>query len=208
MKNLLIITGPQGSGNHLWSKVFAAAEGIYGWPELKDIYWVPHDKEPFAEAWHDAELLKHMVTGEYAVTSISCPYAYHGTTVEPKYREFINAATDLGYNVKVAIIGRDQTVLRHQQERVRGTHSLHRFEQHLDYLGTLDPVFLSTELLYLYGMSYVRSLSRLLQMPISVSETDLDDILAQDPNAKYFHAADAQPLDDYVRTVSGLTAKA
>jgi hypothetical protein len=208
MKNLLIITGPQGSGNHLWSKVFAASSSVFGWAALNDTYWIPHDQEPFAESWHNTELLKYVNTGEYSVTSISCPYAYHGVVTEPNYKEFINAAKDLGYNVKVAIIGRDKTVLQYQQERVRGASSLHRFEHHLDYLCSLDPVFLSTELLYLYGMNYIRSLKSQLGLSIDVSESKLAEILKQDPNSKYFRAAEDQPLDNYVRTVSGLPDKA
>ena len=204
MKTLLIITGPQGSGNHLWSKVFAAVPGVYGWSALNDNYWVPHDQEPFAEAWHNPLLLKQHTTSNYAVTSISCPYAYHGNTVEPNYREFIDEATNLGFNVKVAIIGRDQSVLQYQQKRVRGAPSLHRFEHHLDYLCSFEPVFLSTELLYLYRKRYLQNLSKQLELDINVPDAKLNEILVQDPNAKYFQAAPDQPLDSYVRTVSGL----
>ena len=191
MKTLLIVTGPQGSGNHLWSKIFAASGILYGWTALNETYWVPHDQEPFADAWHDPTKLKDIDIWprSIAVTSISCPYAYRGETVEPNYREFINAAENLGYTVKVAIIGRDQTVLQYQQERVRRTHSLHRFERHLDYLCSLDPIFLSTELLYLYKQHYINKLA---------------EILAEDPNVKYFQPAAEQPLDHYVRKVSGL----
>ena len=204
MKTLLIVTGPQGSGNHLFSKIFAATEGVFGWKDLNDTYWVPHDKEPFAEAWHDPSKLKHNEFDNYAVTSISCPYAYHGTTVEPDYNQFINAARNIGYEVKIAIIGRDQNVLQYQQERVRGTHSFNRFVPHLHNLCTRGPVFLSTELLYLYRMNYVHSLREQLNFPIYITEEKLDEILAQDANAKYFQPAPEQELDSYVRTVSGL----
>lgn len=204
MKTLLILTGPQGSGNHLWSKVFAAQDNVYGWQGLNDTYWIPHDQEPFAEAWHNPTLLKDISTGEYAVTSISCPYAYKGQTVEPNYTEFIRQAEDLGYEVKLAIIGRDQNVLQYQQTRVRGTHSFNRFVPYLSSLDNYSPIFLSTELLYLYRMNYVRSLSKLLDFPIAITEEKLSEILIQDPNSKYFVAAPEQVLDSYVRTVSGL----
>jgi hypothetical protein len=209
LKNLLIITGPQGSGNHLWSKVFAANKELYGWAALNDTYWVPHDQEPFAIAWHDPVQLANIDIGNYttAVTSISCPYAYHGVTTEPNYQAFINEAKTQGYTVKVAIIGRDQTVLHYQQERVRGTHSYHRFEQHLGYLCNLGPIFLSTELLYLYGIHYVRSLQTQLGFDINISQDQLNQILAEDPNKKYFVAATEQPLDKYVRQVSGLNTQ-
>jgi hypothetical protein len=204
MKTLLVVTGPQGSGNHLWSKIFAATSGVFGWEALKTAYWVPHDQEPFAAAWHDPVKLKDITFDNYAATSISCPYAYHGETVEPDYYAFLNAARNIGYEIKVAIIGRDQTVLQHQQERVRGTHSLHRFERHLDYLCNFKPVFLSTELLYLYKMNYLHSLRAQLNFPVYITDQQLEEILVQDPNAKYFTSAKEQPLDQYVRTVSGL----
>lgn len=204
MKTLLIITGPQGSGNHLFSKVFAATEGVYGWKELNDTYWIPHDKEPFAEAWHNPSLLKDIEFGNYGVTSISCPYAYHGNTVTPDYDKFIDAARNLGYEVKLAIIGRDKNVLQYQQERVRGTHSFKHFDDMLPKLCLRNPVFLSTELLYLYRMDYVRSLITQLNFPIYITKEKLEEILVQDPNSKYFQPAEEQPLDAYVRTVSGI----
>lgn len=204
MKTLLIITGPQGSGNHLWSKILSADNSVWGWKRLLTTYWIPHSEEPFAMAWDNPQLLKDIEFGNYAITSISCPYAKDGKAIEPKYVEFVNQAKDLGYNVKVGIIGRDANVLRHQQKRVRGTVSYNRFEHHLHYLQSLHPVYLSTELLYLYKKDYIRSLSMQLQFPINIEDDQLAEILKQDPNEKYFKPANEQPLDNYVRTVSGL----
>jgi len=207
MKTLLIITGPQGSGNHLWSKVFASTPSVFGWQALLNEYWIAHDQEPFAQAWHDPLKLTDVEFKQYAVTSISCPYAYHGTTTVPDYQAFINRARGLGYDVKIAIIGRDQNVLQYQQTRVRGAASTDHFRSHLPWLCLHDPVFLSTELLYLYGMDYLRTLRRQLKFPIYVEQAQLDEILKQDPNSKYFTAAAEQPLDQYVRTVSGLNTR-
>jgi hypothetical protein len=207
MKTLLIITGPQGSGNHLFSKIFAQHPAVFSWSALNKEYWVAHDQEPFAEAWNYPFLLDSVTFNEYAVTSISCPYAYYGQTQEPKYQEFIESAINIGYKVKLAIIGRDQTVLQHQQLRVRDNHSYPRFKKHLDYLMSFNPVFLSTELLYLYREHYVRSLSKLLDFPVGKDPAVIEEILKTDPNAKYFHAAVDQPLDSLVRRVSGLNNK-
>jgi hypothetical protein len=204
MKTLLIVTGPQGSGNHLWSKIFAACKQVYCWPELNNNYWIPHDREPFADAWHDTAQLKNVEFESYAVTSISCPYARHGQAVEPDYEKFIAEAENLGYCVRVAIIGRDQNVIQYQQTRVRGVHSYPRFSSRLPDLCHRSPVFLSTELLYLYRMHYLSSLSALLGVPIDIDSHKLEEILIKDPNAKYFTTAEEQPLDSYVRTVSGL----
>lgn len=202
MKTLLIITGPQGSGNHLWSKVFAASAEVYGWSELNNTYWIPHADEPFAAAWDNTTKLSDIEFDKFAVTSISCPYAKDGSAVEPNYASFVNEAERLGYKVRLAIIGRDQNVLQYQQQRVRGTHSYKRFEQHLAYLCGLNPVFISTELLYLYRMNYLRSLD--LGVPINITEEKLNEILVQDPNSKYFIPAEPQELDILVKHVSGL----
>jgi hypothetical protein len=204
MKTLLIITGPQGSGNHLFSKIFAQHPDVFAWSALNDQYWVPHDQEPFVDAWHNPFILPNVVFDTHAVTSISCPYAYHGQTVEPRYAEFIAAAERLGYKIKVAIIGRDQNVLRLQQERVRGTYSYPKFEKYLNYLQTFNPVYLSTELLYLYRENYVSSLSAQLDFPINCDPEQISKILETDPNSKYFAPAPDQALDKIVKKVSSL----
>lgn len=204
MKTLLILTGPQGSGNHLWSKVFSADNSVWGWKQLLDTYWIPHSSEPFSLAWDNPSFLKEINFGHYAVTSISCPYARDGQAVEPRYQEFVEEARYLGYTVKIAIIGRDKNILQHQQARVRRQVTLHKFEDNLPYLQSFYPVYLSTELLYLYRQDYVRSISTQLQFPINIEDSVLDEILIKDPNAKYFKPAETQELDYFVRQVSGI----
>ena len=143
----------------------------------------------------------------YYVTSISCPYANNGVVTIPKYKEFINMLKQLGISVKVAIIGRDQNVIKYQQERIRDRHSLPDFESELDYLMTLDPVFISQELLYLYKDKYLRSLSVQLNFPIQYDDSRVFEILKQDANEKYFQSIPLQELDKTVRKVSGLKEK-
>ena len=58
MKKLLIVTGPQGSGNHLFARLFSAHPNVKGWESLHDKYWVPSDEEPFARYWVHPEELK------------------------------------------------------------------------------------------------------------------------------------------------------
>lgn len=204
MKTLLILTGPQGSGNHLFSKIFAQTESVFSWKDLNEEYWIAHDKEPFAAAWHNPIVLKDIKFDKLAVTSISCPYAYNKQTVEPNYKDFVDSAIALGYDIKIAIIGRDQNVLKYQQERVRGTYSRPIFDKQLQYLQQFSPVYISTELLYLYKKDYVRSISKMLDFPIDISDSKLEEILLQDPNAKYFKPAEPQELDKLVKQVSGL----
>lgn len=209
MKTMLIITGPQGSGNHVFSKVLALHKNVYGWKELLNEYWIAHDFEPFSECWDMPNLLYSLDWSrtDYYVTSISCPYANNGVVTIPKYKEFVDTLKKFDINVKVAIIGRDQTVIKYQQERVRDRHSLPDFESELDYLMTLDPIFISQELLYLYKGKYLESLSKQLDFPIAFDDERVNEILKQDANEKYFQRIDMQELDYTVRKVSGLKEK-
>lgn len=202
MKTLLIITGPQGSGNHLFSKIFAATPGVTGWSELNDKYWVPHKDEPFAEAWTDPSKLKDISFDKYAVTSISCPFVGSTGINTPRYIDFINEAKSLGYKIKLAIIGRDQNILRLQQQRIRGRETLDMFESRVPDLLQFGPCFLSTELLYLYKSNYLKTISKQLEFPIWVSREKLDEILATDSNAKYMSQCDLQPLDMHVININ------
>ena len=102
MKQILIITGPQGSGNHVFSKVLALHKSVYGWRELLNEYWIAHDFEPFSECWNTPSLV-HSIdwsTGDNYVTSVSCPYANHGEVTIPKYREFVETLEKFGIKVK------------------------------------------------------------------------------------------------------------
>ena len=141
MKTMLIITGPQGSGNHLFSKIFALHNNVYGWNKLLDTYWIAHKDEPFAEHWTNPELLKTFdwSQSDYYVTSISCPYHNVDTPTIPNYKLFIETLQELDIQVKVAIIGRDQNILKSQQQRVRNRVSLPDFLKELDYLNSSNP---------------------------------------------------------------------
>ena len=57
LPKLIILTGPQGSGNHLFSKVLALNPAVHGWQDLLDEYWIGHDQEPFAKYWADPKQL-------------------------------------------------------------------------------------------------------------------------------------------------------
>lgn len=204
MKTMLIVTGPQGSGNHLFSKIFALDDKVYGWNQLLDTYWIAHKDEPFAEHWNNPELLKSFDwdQSDYYVTSISCPYHDVDIPTIPNYQEFIATLQELNIEVKVAIIGRDQNILKSQQQRVRNRVSLNDFLIQLDYLSTLDPIYLSQELLYLYKEHYVTNISKLLDFPMNVNDSKIKEILEQDANSKYINDIEIQELDKFVRKVS------
>jgi hypothetical protein len=204
MKQFLIVTGPQGSGNHLFSKIFALNNKVYGWNQLLDTYWIAHKDEPFAEHWNNPELLRSFdwTQSDYYVTSISCPYHNVDVPTTPNYQQFIATLKELGIKVKVAIIGRDQNILRSQQQRVRKRVSLNEFLEQLDYLNTLDPIYLSQELLYLYKGHYIKNIARLLDFPMNINDTRITEILETDANCKYIDDIELQELDKYVREVS------
>lgn len=209
MREMLIVTGPQGSGNHVFSKVLALHKDVYGWKDLLNEYWIAHDYEPFSECWDTPSLLNAIdwTSMNYYVTSVSCPYANNGVVTIPKYKEFITRLEQLGIKVKVAIIGRDQNVLKYQQERIRDRYSYPDFDNELEYLMTLNPIFISQELLYLYKDKYLQSLCTQLNFPIAYDDKRVFDILRQDANEKYFQSIPLQELDKTVRKVSGLKDK-
>ncbi len=204
MKQFLIVTGPQGSGNHLFSKIFALHPDVYGWDQLLDTYWIAHRDEPFADHWNDPELLKtfNWNQSDYYVSSISCPYQNVDVPTIPNYQAFISTLQSLGVQVKVAVIGRDQTILKSQQQRIRNRVSLTDFLEQLDYLNSFDPIYLSQELLYLYKEHYVKNIAGLLNFPVDVNNARIGEILSADANSKYIRDIEMQELDKYVRKVS------
>lgn len=207
MKTFLIITGPQGSGNHLFSKLLALHPAVYGWKELLDTYWIAHQHEPFAECWDDPSLLDQFdwTTSDYYVSSVSCPYARSsGQTQIPDYRQFINRLRSLKIQVKLAIIGRDINILEYQQQRVRNTTSLPSFLDLIPVLDNYSPFFISQELVYLYKQVYLKSLSSQLDFPIAYDHPAVESILSVDANSKYLVPAPQQELDLLVKKVSGL----
>ena len=212
MKKLLIMTGPQGSGNHLWSKVLGETPGVKGWTQLTQEYWVGHGNEPFANIWHEPELFREQQweDGNY-VTSISCPFISKGGPTNevighweiPKYDEFISEAQAQGFEIKVAVIGRDFNILAHQQQRIRLEVTTPLFLKELDAcISKYDPIFLSTELLYLFRHRYIAQVSQLLDFPITVDEEKLEDILKDNANAKYIRPVVHYWLDDYMREIA------
>ena len=199
MANMLILTGPQGAGNHLWSKIFSLHPEVYGWKTLLENYWEAHRfAEPFAQHWRDHSLLKSFdwSQSKYYFTSISCPLGIIGSDVNPIWNPdvagFANAVLKCGVDVKFAVVGRDQTILHNQQTRIRTQSTLPMFLEKLPQLST--PTFLSYELLYLYRQEYLKSLK--FNIPLAWDDHRINDILADDANAKYVHDIEYNELDN------------
>jgi hypothetical protein len=195
MAKILIITGPQGSGNHLYSKIFAMHPLVNGWKMNE--YWEGHHKEPFAKHWDNPKLLlEYKWDKDYYVTSISCPYFRDGKPQIPKYKEFIENAQKV-FDVNIAIIGRDQNIIKYQQERVRKEHTTPQALEQFNLLWQYKPYFLSMELFYLYGPEYLKRIGEDLDFPIVYNYTT-----NKDSNKKYIQPIDNQELDETVNRVS------
>lgn len=203
MKKLLIFTGPQGAGNHLWSKIFALHPAVSGWSALLDTYWIPHDQEPFAKYWRNPEQLKTHDWSQhnYHVTSISCPYIDDTCVAIPDIVTFAQEARNCGLQVQLAIIGRDQTVLQFQETRVRGRSTFEIAQHEYKKLAEWNPVYLSYELLHLYQGQYLEQISKTLEFPIAYSDIRLAEILRDDTNQKYIHPIDHHWTDKLMKTV-------
>lgn len=196
MKTLAILTGPQGSGNHLWSKIFSLHHDVFGWKSLLENYWEAHRvTEPFAKCWKNIELLKEFDWSyhEYFFTSISIPLgiASQRTKWCPNVPAFTQAVEELGIQTKVLVIGRDQNILRNQQSRLREESTVRHFLDQLPKMKT--PTYLSYELLYLYKQEYLKSLD--IGIPIAWYDERVNTILEQDANEKYIKYVDYNPLD-------------
>ena len=199
MAKMLILTGPQGAGNHLWSKIFSLHPEVYGWKTLLENYWEAHRfAEPFARYWRDHALLDdfNWAQSEYYFTSISCPLGIVGSDVNPIWNpnvaKFAERVASLGIDVQLAVIGRDQTILTNQQTRIRTQPTIDMLLEQLPDI--IDPTFLSYELLYLYKRDYLKSLR--LNIPMAWDDSRINSILADDANAKYIHRVDYSPLDE------------
>lgn len=203
-KKMIILTGPQGSGNHLFGKIFSLHDEVHGWKESlrEDGYFIPHYKEPFNWHWNNIDKIDKSIMGgkDYAVTSISNPYIENWLPKVPPIYQMSDKLESLGIEVQHVVIGRDQNILTHQQTRVRGGPTWGNMPQLLKWMET-PPFFVSQELLYLYRRQYIKSLAHWLDFPMSHDHPLVDEILKNDANAKYVHPADPWWLDDHVHSI-------
>jgi len=203
MKKLVIITGPQGSGNHFFSRVFSTHPKVGGWKSLLDKYWVPSDEEYFAKYWVNPEELseKDFEGYDYWLANVSCPFFYDGVRYIPKIREFAEKVQSLGIEVQICIIVRDQNINSEQQKRVRGEVTLpvamHYYQNEI--IGNGFKVhFLDNEAFFLHKNYYLKWISQLLDFPVDYDNSDVFKFITEDPNKKYVKYVDKYWLDDEV----------
>ena len=203
MKKLLIITGPQGSGNHLFSRLLSLHPDVSGWEELKDKYWVPSDQEPFAEYWVNPERLTADLFAEkdYYLANVSCPFFFDGTRHVPRIVEVAERAKSFGVTVSIAIIVRDQNINQLQQLRVRREHTTPIAQDY--YYNTLIPSgmdvhFLDHEAFFLHTTNYLKWVSKILDFPIAYDNPDIMKFISEDANHKYVKYVDEHWLDEVI----------
>ena len=208
MTKMLILTGPQGAGNHLWSKVLSLHPEVYGWKSLLENYWEAHRfAEPFCKHWRDHTLLKEFdwTQNNYYFTSISLPLGIVDHDINPIWMPdiagFVQTVEQQGINVHIAVCGRDKTILENQQTRLRHTSTFPMFMEQLPNIK--NPTFLSYELLYLYKEQYLKSLD--LTIPVAWDDPLIHSILQHDSNEKYIHYIDEHSLDNC--NITGNTLK-
>lgn len=203
MKKLLIITGPQGSGNHFFSRVFSTHPKVGGWKSLLDKYWVPSDEEHFAKYWvYPEELSEEDFDGfDYWLANVSCPFFYDGVRYIPKIKEFAERAQSFGIDVQIAIIVREPNINAQQQLRVRKEITTPIAQDY--YYNTLIPSgfkihFLDNEAFFLHRHHYLKWVSELLDFPVDYDNPDIFKFISEDPNKKYVNYVDEYWLDKQV----------
>jgi len=192
MKKLLIITGPQGSGNHIFSRVFSTHPKVGGWKSLLDNYWVSSGQEHFAKYWVYPEKLteKDFEGYDYWSVNVSCPFFYKQFRYIPKIKEFAEKAQSFGIDVQIAIIVRDSNINELQQIRVRGGITTPIAQEY--YYDTLIPAgfkvhFLDNEAFFLHRKHYLKWASEILDFPIDYDNPDIFKFINEDPNKKYLN---------------------
>ena len=198
-RKLLITTGPQGSGNHLFARIFSQHPEVIGWEKLKDNYWVPSDEEPFAKYWVYPELLE-FPEGDFFLANVSVPFFYDGVRQVPKILEVCHQAMHLGYEPTVALIVRDQNINAAQQKRVGGELTL---PTAIGYYKSIlaDPYinthFLSHEAFFMWKEEYIKYIGHQLKFPVTTE--GIDQFITGDANGKYVSPVENHWLDETVR---------
>jgi hypothetical protein len=204
-KHLLIITGPQGSGNHFFSRVLSQHPAVEGWEDLKQEYWVPSDLEPFADYRVHPEKLSayKFENSKYFLANVSCPVYIDGVRQFPKIREVADRARDLGVRVTIGLIVRDKNINTVQQQRLMGGYASLPEAQEYYYNNILDSDhevhFVDHEAFFLHGKHYLKWLSKIMDFPIAWDSDAIYDFIEQDANHKYVTPIESHWLDEHIR---------
>jgi hypothetical protein len=198
---VILLTGPQGSGNHLWSKIFALHPEVGGWKELldkssPDNYFIRHFEEPNIDIWDNIDsITSDIMNGkQYHVISASLPVWNNDKFYIIPIDKLADKLESIDIDFQLLVIGRDRNILTQQQTRLRGGPTYGCVTQVLKRLK-IAPFFVSTELLFLYRQSYIKSISQMLDIPIAYDDPRVDEILIDDTNEKYITYAENPYVD-------------
>ena len=201
MKKLIIVTGPQGSGNHLFGRLLSIHDKVGGWKELMNNYWVPSDEEPFADFWVDPDKLSiaDFEGYDYWLANVSVPFVYDGVKQVPKIVEFVQQVQHMGIDVQVCVIVRDQYINALQQQRVRKETTLPIAVDYFEKLLDVDcPVhYVDHEAFFLYKHKYLDWLSKILDFPIATDDR-INQFIDEGANKKYVKYVEEHWLDKQV----------
>ena len=201
MKKLIIVTGPQGSGNHLFGRLLSIHDKVGGWKELMNNYWVPSDEEPFADFWVDPDKLSiaDFEGYDYWLANVSVPFVYDGVKQVPKIVEFVQQVQHIGIDVQVCVIVRDQYINALQQQRVRKETTLPIAVDYFEKLLDVDcPVhYVDHEAFFLYKHKYLDWLSKILDFPIATDDR-INQFIDEGANKKYVKYVEEHWLDKQV----------
>jgi len=204
-KHLLIITGPQGSGNHFFSRVLSQHPDVEGWEDLKKEYWVPSDLEPFADYWVAPEKLTadKFANSKYFLANVSCPVYIDGVRQFAKIREVADRAKELGVRVTIGLIVRDKNINTVQQQRLMNGYASLPAAQEYYYNNILDSGhevhFVDHEAFFLHGKHYLKWLSKIIDFPIAWDSDSIYDFIEKDANHKYVSSIETHWLDEHIR---------
>jgi hypothetical protein len=200
LKKLLLLTGPQGSGNHIFSRIYSIHSEVKGWDAILDNYWVPTDEDYFAQYFVDPSQLtiEMFDDSDYFVTDISCPFVYDGNITVPKIQEFCDKVSSFGIEVIVGIIVRDEHINTEQQKRLRKGRTL---DIALDTYNKLnyELEYLSLESLFLHKQNYLKWLAKVIDFPLDYNNPNVFKFLDESPNKKYVKYVDDYWLDETVK---------
>ena len=203
-----MLIGPQGSGNHLFSKCFASSDKIGGWKTLNEHYWKGHHTEPFNEVWQGKrDLSIDDFNGyDYWVTSVSMPFVCDGELALPHVHDFYNQAVALGVDARLGLITRDKNILELQQARVRNKPTLPQFMQYFND-RMLPMHYLSHETLVLHKQNYMNYICELFGFP-SINANTIKAVLAgSNANKKYIKNVEEHWLDAEVHLATADSKK-
>lgn len=198
-KKIFIITGPQGSGNHLFSKIFSLHPDVNGW-DINDGVYRPYRDEPHNIIWRDADAIDNFSwEGDYHVLSVSTPYVYKAELLVPNFNAAIRKFQDKGFDVHIGIIGRDKNIQDLQQKRLRGEGSTHMLLDLFPQLLSLPHTFLSFELASLYQVDYVKAIGKEMGLPVIEDSPLYKEIFSVNSNKRYVSQIEEGEYDSFIR---------